>query len=111
MRIATVKIRHRGSGKILIVNEIDWAMGSVPGVSFADWDRIGERRGDGDEAMEAAKAQRELVEKQRPKGAELDAKSKSKQAAVEVAPKASSKKTSRSKKTNKKKAASKKAAK
>ena len=109
MRIPTVKVKCRRTGKISVINESDWALGSVPGVSMAGWDRIGEQRGDvdADNAIAAALKQRELVEKQIPKGAALDAKSKSKPNTIKTTAK-KSKKTVSKKKTATKKIASKK---
>jgi len=64
MRVPTVKIKHPKHG-VMIVNESDWALGSIPGVNLgSDWTRIGEKHGDKDEAkaVKAAKDQRKLVD-------------------------------------------------
>jgi hypothetical protein len=102
MRVPTVKVRCRETGRIMVINEVDWAFGSIPGVDMGGWDRIRETHGDGDEAVAAAKAQRELVERQIPKGEKLDAKSKPKSNPSEVPP------TTRKKTVTKKKTATKK---
>ena len=65
MRVPTVKIKHPKRGT-MIVNETDWALGSIPGVDLgSDWTRVGERTGDGDAAVAEAKNQRKIVEAQR----------------------------------------------
>lgn len=44
--VPTVTLRNRSSGRTMIVNETDYALGSIPGVRLGgDWERIGETRG------------------------------------------------------------------
>lgn len=76
MRVPTVKIKHPKHG-IMIVNESDWALGSIPGVNLgSDWTRIGEKHGDGDKAVKEAKKQRELVEATRKNAENIEKRAK-----------------------------------
>ena len=76
MRVPTIKLRNRGTGQVIVVNESDYILGSIPGVCIGSgWDRIGETHGDPNDehlAFEAAAATRKLVEAQAIRGAELD---------------------------------------
>jgi len=116
MRIPTVRVKCRKTGKEMTINESDWALGSIPGVDMGGWDRIGETHGDREFealAVQAGKDQRETVENQRPKGKALDkklgvgknAKSPSIKTEAKTTKKAVTKKKAAKKKTTRKKTA------
>lgn len=76
MRVPTITVRHT-DGRTMVVNESDYALGSIPGVHIgSDWTRISETHGDAnvDEAVKAAKDQRNMVEAQALKAPALEAK-------------------------------------
>lgn len=59
MRVPTVTLRHKSSGQVIVVNENDYANGSLPGapevcINGSDWERVSETGGDAGAAEVAA---------------------------------------------------------
>lgn len=75
MRVPTVTLKNKKTGQVIIVNEADWAENALPNgivMSNADWERVSETRGDGEEAEQQAADTAAVVKAQAAKTGEAD---------------------------------------
>lgn len=72
MRIPTVTLKHKSTGETIVVNECDYALGSIPGIDLSTnkYVRVSETHGNSDEAQaieeakEAAEVARKFAERE-----------------------------------------------